>query len=233
MSPKTRVCIVGAGASGMSCAYALSRHPDKYELTVFDKELEAGGMATSIPIDEDRYGASYINDGVQGCSPAFANTIKMFKLLGYECSPIGMQISFGKGPTFWSNVFPSSMIRRFEPDIKKFGHALKTIKRLEPVFAFIPVRMMLKIFRFDPEFGDRMVYPLVALFFGTGNQTPYVSCAILCRVFLDPNMRLFEFDETSLLASVPEMFAFPRLGEVYGAWKDDIERTECATFKLG
>ncbi|KAG8707621.1 hypothetical protein FRC09_001729 [Ceratobasidium sp. 395] len=233
-SPKTRVCIVGAGASGMSCAYALSRHPDKYEVTVFDKEPEAGGMATSIPIDAERYGASYINDGVQGCSPTFANTIKMFKLLGYECSSVGMQISFGKSEsTFWSNVFPSPMIREFESDIKKFGRALKTIKRLEPIFAFISVQAMLKLFRFNPDFGDRMVYPLVALFFGTGNQTPYVSCAILCRVFLDPNMKLFEFDEKSLLASIPEMFAFPRLGEVYGAWKKDIEGTGCATFKLG
>ncbi|QRW09753.1 hypothetical protein RhiLY_08752 [Ceratobasidium sp. AG-Ba] len=233
-STKTRVCIVGAGASGMSCAYALSRHPDKYEVTVFDKESEAGGMATSIPIDPDRYGATYINDGVQGCSPTFANTIKMFKLLGYECSSVGMQISFGKSEeTFWSNVFPSPMIRKFESDIKKFGRALKTIKRLEPIFAFIPVRTMLKIFRFNPDFGDRMVYPLVALFFGTGNQTPYVSCAILCRVFLDPNMRLFEFDEKSLLASIPEMFAFPRLGEVYGTWKKSIEGAGNVTFKLG
>lgn len=71
---KTRVCIVGAGASGMSCAYALSKHPNKYEVIVVDKQPEAGGMATSIPIDAERYGASYINDGVQGCSPAFANT---------------------------------------------------------------------------------------------------------------------------------------------------------------
>lgn len=158
----------------------------------------------------------------------------MFKLLGYECSEVGMQISFGKSEsTFWSNVFPSPLIRQFEPDIKKFGKALKTIKRLEPIFAFIPIRTMLKIFRFNPDFGDRMVYPLAALFFGTGNQTPYVASAILARVFLDPNMRLFEFDERSLLASIPTMFAFPRLGEVYGAWRKDIEGTGCATFRLG
>ncbi|KAJ1303778.1 hypothetical protein OPQ81_008201 [Rhizoctonia solani] len=156
---KTRVCIVGAGAAGMSCAYALSKHPDKYEVTIFDKQPEAGGMATSIPIDAERYGASYINDGVQGCSPAFANTIKMFRLLGYECAKVGMQISFG-------------------------------------------------------------------------NQTPYVSSAILARVFLDPSMRLFEFDDRSLLASIPTMFAFPRLGDVYRTWQREIEKTG-ATFKLG
>ncbi|CAE6532278.1 unnamed protein product [Rhizoctonia solani] len=229
---KTRVCIVGAGASGMSCAYALSKHPDKYAITIFDKQSEAGGMATSIPIDAERYGASYINDGVQGCSPAFANTIKMFKLLGYECTKVGMQISFGTGSNFWSNVFPSPLVRSFESDIAKFGRAVKTIKRLEPIFAFIPIQRMLSLFRFSPSFGERMVYPLAALFFGTGNQTPYVSSAILARVFLDPSMRLFEFDDRSLLASIPTMFAFPRLGDVYGAWQREIEKTG-ATFKLG
>ena len=32
----------------MSAAYALSQQPDKFEVTVFDKENDAGGMATSV-----------------------------------------------------------------------------------------------------------------------------------------------------------------------------------------
>ena len=74
----------------MSAAYALSQHPDRYEVTVYDKESVAGGMATSIDIDS-KYGASYINDGVQGCSPAFANTIRMSKILGFVPTEVGMQ----------------------------------------------------------------------------------------------------------------------------------------------
>lgn len=42
----------------------------------------------------------------------------------------------------------------------------------------------------NQEFGDIVVYPLVALFFGTGNQTPFISSAILERVFMDESMRL-------------------------------------------
>ena len=93
MSPSLpkRVCIVGAGASGMSAAYALSKHPDKFVVTVFDKAPVAGGMATSIDIDPSKYGATYINDGVQGCSPAFANTLRMFRILGFESTEVGMQ----------------------------------------------------------------------------------------------------------------------------------------------
>lgn len=56
---------------------------------------------------------------------------------------------------------------------------MSVIKKFEPVFAMIPVYAMLKIFNFSKDFGDKMVYPLVALFFGTGNQTPYISSAIL------------------------------------------------------
>lgn len=62
-----------------------------------------------------------------------------------------------------------------------------------------------------------MVFPLTALFFGTGNQTPYVSAAVIARVFLDPELRLFEYSSTSLLDQVPKMFAFPKLGAIFGA----------------
>lgn len=83
---------------------------------------------------------------------------------------------------------------------------------------------MLKMFGFSDEFGQRMVYPLVALFFGTGNDTKHISSAILQRVFLDPSMRLFEFSEDSLLASVPTMMAFPELARVYAAWQDEVTK---------
>ncbi|PIL34257.1 hypothetical protein GSI_03968 [Ganoderma sinense ZZ0214-1] len=91
---------------------------------------------------------------------------------------------------------------------------------------------MLRMFNFSSGFGERMVYPLIALFFGTGNQTPYISLAILERVFLDPSMKLFEFDDKSLLASIPTMLAFPKLHDVYQAWKEDIESHENVQFKL-
>lgn len=88
---RKRICIIGAGASGMSAAYALGRHPERFEVTVLEKEDCAGGMATSIGIDDQKFGAGYINDGVQGCSPAFANTMRMFRMLGFEPTEVGMQ----------------------------------------------------------------------------------------------------------------------------------------------
>ncbi|PWN51895.1 hypothetical protein IE53DRAFT_31193 [Violaceomyces palustris] len=224
---KKRVLVVGGGASGMSALQSFSLSPEKFQATLYDKAPTLGGSATSYQLpDPEKYGAQYINDGVQGASPVFHNTFKVFHhTLGLRSSEVGMQISFGKGvQEFWSNVFPSDLVDRFKPDIVKFGRTLRTIKRFEPIFAVIPVNRMLKMFGFSSDFGERMVYPLVALFFGTGNETKNVSSAIIERVFLDPSMRLFEFSDESLLASVPTMMAFPELGRVYSEWRKEVTR---------
>lgn len=58
---------------------------------------------------------------------------------------------------------------------------------------------MLALWGFSADFRNHMVFPLTALFFGTGNQTPNVAAAIVARVFLDPQLRLFDYSPTHLL----------------------------------
>ncbi|KAJ3503506.1 hypothetical protein NLJ89_g8401 [Agrocybe chaxingu] len=232
--PRRRILIVGAGAAGMAAAFAFSQHPDSFEVKVYERSSQPGGMATSVPIDRTKYGADYINDGVQGASPVFHNTFAMFDKLGFTSSEVDMQVSFGRDAEteFWSNVFPSRVIDQYKKDIKRFGRVLKIIKVLEPIFALISVSTMLRMFGFSKGFGDVIVFPLVALFFGTGNQTPFISSAILERVFMDPNMRLFEFSPESFLASVPKMWAFPRLSYVYNTWKTFVESESKGSVKV-
>jgi predicted NAD/FAD-binding protein len=93
-----RIAIVGAGAAGLSAAYAFSKNPDKFTVTVFEKEHVAGGMASSMDVDSKACGASYINDGVQGCSPAFANTLRIFRELGYPPEKVDMQCAVSTNP---------------------------------------------------------------------------------------------------------------------------------------
>ena len=54
----------------------------------------------------------------------------------------------------------------------------------EALLALLPVYVLLRLFGLSKDFGERMVYPLTALFFGTGNQTPYVASAILVGFLL-------------------------------------------------
>ncbi|KAH7098373.1 hypothetical protein BKA62DRAFT_713398 [Auriculariales sp. MPI-PUGE-AT-0066] len=163
MTSLKRVLVVGGGAAGMSCADTLSRHPDKFEVTLLERAPVTGGQATSINLDANRFGANYLNDGVQGGSHFYRHTYAFFREHGFEPSEVELQISFGKDEAFWTNVFPSPLVRKLQKDIRRFGTALKVMSSLQIVFAFLPIWLTLRIFGLSKEFGDRMVYPLMAL----------------------------------------------------------------------
>jgi phytoene dehydrogenase-like protein len=51
-----------------SCAATLARHPDRFRVTLLERADVAGGQATSIPLDKEKFGADWMNNGVQGGS---------------------------------------------------------------------------------------------------------------------------------------------------------------------
>ncbi|CAL5873035.1 uncharacterized protein PFLUO_LOCUS7304 [Penicillium psychrofluorescens] len=191
---------------------------------MFDIESRTGGQATSIPLDATQHGAEWLNDGVQGGSSIFRHTFRFFRRYGYEPQPVKLQVSFGKGrDSFWTNVFPSPLVEQLSSEIKKFGRVLKCIKYLMPILGILPVKAILRIFRFSDDFSNKMVLPLLALFLGTGNQTPNVSSVLLERLFNDPQMKLWDYDPDTLLPNLPIMYTFPNLGNFYRDWAEDLK----------
>lgn len=91
-----------------------------------------------------------------------------------------------------------------------------------PVLGLIPIRIMLRLMFFNKDFGDKMVYPLIALFLGTGNQTANVPSAIVERLFDDPNMKLWDYDAETLLPNLPKMVTFDKLHDFYEDWRKDL-----------
>lgn len=179
-----RICLSQWLTAVQSCAATLANHPDLFEVTLIDIDSHTGGQATSISLDESKHGASWLNDGVQGGSAIFRHTFRFFRQYGYEPQPVKLQVAFGKGPeNFWTNVFPSRLVDYHSGEIKKLGRVLKCIKYLMPILGILPVKVILRLFRFSQDFSNRMVIPLLALFLGTGNQTPNVSSVLLERLF--------------------------------------------------
>lgn len=124
---------------------------------------------------------------MQGGSSIFKHTFKFFHEQGHRAHEVKLQVSFGKGRDgFFTNVFSAPLVDRFRGEIAKFGRVLKVIKYGFPVFGILPIRVILRLFRFSTEFGNRMLLPLVALFLGTGNQTPNVASGLLGRLFGGP-----------------------------------------------
>lgn len=151
------------------------------------------------------------------CSLVHRNNLLFFKRAAdAEPTEVKFKIAFGRGSSAWSNHGePSPLVERCADDIERFGRLLERVSRFEAYYVVQPIHKLLKSNNFSDEFANDMVFPLVALFFGTGNQTPYVSSAVIARVFLDPDLKLFEYSKERLLATVPTMFAFPPLGDIF------------------
>lgn len=153
----------------------------------------------------------------------FKHTFNFFHRYRRDPEEVQLQVSFGKGKSgFWTNVFPSQLIEQHSSDIKKFGRFLKLVKYMMPVLGLIPIRIMLRLMFFSKDFGDKMVYPLIALFLGTGNQTANVPSAIVERLFDDPNMKLWDYDAETLLPNLPKMVTFDKLHDFYEDWRNDL-----------
>lgn len=57
-------------------------------------------------------------------------------------------------------------------EIRRFKWAIRFMRWFEVLFAVIPIKVSLKMFFFSDEFINRMIYPSLALFLGTGQATP-------------------------------------------------------------
>lgn len=154
----------------------------------------------------------------------FKHTFNFFRQHGHPPQEVDLQVSFGKGQDgFWTNCFPSKLVASYSSDIKRFGFFLKVIRWTLPILGLVPISIMLRVFFFSKDFGDKMVYPLIALFLGTGNQTAHVPSAIVERLFDDPNMKLWDYDSQTLLPNLPTMVTFDHLHAFYKKWREDLE----------
>ncbi|KAL5117692.1 hypothetical protein ACEQ8H_004440 [Pleosporales sp. CAS-2024a] len=148
----------------------------------------------------------------------------MFARQGYQADPVDLQVSFGKDDIFWTNVFPTELLARHQKEIKRFNRMLKIVRWFELFFAMIPIKILFKIFFFSDEFTNTVAMPMIALFLGTGNETPNVPSIILERLCTSPTYGMwFPPDQRSVVSNLPPMVVFPKFSAFYGTWKEDLK----------
>jgi hypothetical protein len=207
----------------MTCAHHLAEHPDKFDVTLVDAVDYCGGQAYSIPIDKEKTGASWLNQGVQGGSYIFHHTMTMFARNGFWADPVKLQVSFGKDDQFWTNVFPTKMLKKHASEVKRFFYMLKIIRTFEVFFALLPIKYLVKLFWFSTEFANVVALPMVALFLGTGNYAPEVPSMVLERLCTSPTYGMwYPPDKNSIASNQPPMVVFPNFSEFYETWRKNL-----------
>ncbi|OXG74909.1 hypothetical protein C348_05712 [Cryptococcus neoformans Gb118] len=220
---RKRVLVVGAGAAGMSTAYHLSQHPERFDVTLIDSVDYCGGQAFSIPINREKHGASWCNQGVQGGSYIFHHTCTMFQRQGYKADPCELQVSFGKDGTFWSNMFATNLIVKHRKEVRRLVWMLKVVRWFEIIFALLPLKVVFKLFCFSNEFTNTIALPMIALFLGTGNATPDVPVIMFERLCASPTYGMwYAPNKNYVIDNRPPMIVFPDFSEFYDTWRKNL-----------
>ena len=116
------------------------------------------------------------------------------------------------------------------------------MRRLELLFALIPIKVSLKMWGLSDEFIDYMVLPRyasqaqpaqanfdlpscsLALFLGTGNATPDIPTVMMERLYTSPTYGMwYPMDEKSLSSNLPPMVVFPESSDFYSKWQSSLE----------
>jgi len=147
----------------------------------------------------------------------------MFARQGYHADPVKLQVSFGKGNRFWSNVFPTKFLEKHQDEVKRFTTMIKIIRWFELIFALMPIKTVLKIFGFSYEFANVVALPMVALFLGTGNYAPEVPTIMLERLCTSPTYGMwYPTNKESVVTNLPPMVVFPNFSDFYETWRKDL-----------
>ena len=124
--PKTRVCVVGGGISGLSAAWALNQHPDRFEFELWEKNDYRGGNAMTVEIPQDDGSTNPIDISVTAYIPTIYNHyVLLLKQYGIESLPTRFSYSVRYGDGVWTGAVPRAGGEAWSghEDTDAFGHA--------------------------------------------------------------------------------------------------------------
>ena len=104
--------------------------------------------------------------------------------------------------TFWTSIFPASVVAQHARDIRKLGILLHFLSWTRFFLFALPVRWLLWVFRFEPGFGSQMLFPLVAFLIGVedaGAMGASMTCGMLHKVFVGANQSMWHSDAEAVL----------------------------------
>jgi len=87
---------------------------------------------------------------------------------------------------FWTSILPEDLVARYASDIRKLRCVLQLIRGFLPCLHFMPLSWMLWLFIFTPQFGDEVLYPLVAYLADMKDDSQIekrATCGMLYKAF--------------------------------------------------
>ena len=173
-----RVAIVGAGVAGLGVAWALHRHPDRFDFRVFEAEAHLGGNAITADMPQDDGTSIPFDISVTACIPSvYHHILLVLRQLGIELVETRFSYSVRYRGGIYAHDLDCDIARELSEEIEKFQRLLARLKRfgrlnrtrskllnaLNP-FNYVSMGTVLNFGRFSGDFRYKVLKPMFVNF---------------------------------------------------------------------
>jgi hypothetical protein len=198
-----------------------------------ERDTVVGGQATTLSVDGGKYGTDWVNTGPKFAQPDFSHTLHFLREYGYEPPATKAQLAFGKGQdNFWTTIFPTTLLQRHEKDIKRFRKLLGFTNLSRKLVWSMPLKTFLRIFRFNKEFADKIIYPLASTLVPMGNYGDKLPVGMAQWLFTEDKRNIWDPSVRTAMPNLPTMYAFPNMGRFFKDWAAGL-REKGVQIRLG
>ena len=173
-----RVAIVGAGISGLGVAWALQRHPERFDFRVYEAQARIGGNAITADMPQEDGSSIPFDISVTACIPSVYHHIVLFmQQHGIELVDTRFSYSVKYRGGIYAHDFDSDIRRQLQPEIEKFQKLLRRLRRfgrlnrsrskvlnaLNP-YNYVSMGTVLNLGRFSGDFRYKILKPMFVNF---------------------------------------------------------------------
>ena len=173
-----RIAIIGAGVSGLGVAWALSRHPERFDFRLYEAQAQVGGNAVTADMPQDDGSSIPFDISVTALIPSvYQHILLVMEQHGIELIDTRFSYSVKYHGGVYAHDFDSDIRRELQPEIERFQKLLRRLHRFGRVnntrsrvlnalnpFNYVSMGTVLNWGRYSGDFRYKILKPMFVNF---------------------------------------------------------------------
>ena len=173
-----KIAIIGGGVAGLGAAWALNKHPDRFDIRLFEANDRLGGNAITVDMPQEDGRSIPFDISVTACIPTVYHKYVQF-MQQHDIPLVATRFSYAVRyrHDVYAHNFSSALRKELQPEIDKFQKLLRFLKvvnvlskskskllsMLNP-FNYVSMGTLLNLGRFSGDFRYKILKPLFVNF---------------------------------------------------------------------